>query len=66
MGPPGANDRGELASPGQGPLTTDKRAELVQLRLEKPEVQDGNGIFQAGCSALCQGAAAAEKFSLID
>jgi transposase-like protein len=58
-------DRGDFGPPEQGQLTSDERAELAQLRRENRELSREKDFFQAGGSALCQGAAAAERFRLI-
>ena len=39
-------DRGELATPGQGPLTSGERAELVQLRRENRELRREKDFFR--------------------
>ena len=39
-------DRGELATPGQVPLTSDERAELVQLRRENRELRREKDFFR--------------------
>ena len=39
-------DRGELASAGQGPLTSEERAELVQLRRENRELRREKDFFR--------------------
>jgi len=39
-------DRGELATPGQGPLTSEERAELVQLRRENRELRREKDFFR--------------------
>ncbi len=39
-------DRVELATPGQGPLTSDERAELVQLRRENRELRREKDFFR--------------------
>jgi transposase-like protein len=39
-------DRGELATPGQGPLTSEERAELVQLRRENRKLRREKDFFR--------------------
>jgi transposase-like protein len=39
-------DRGELSTPGQGPLTSEERAELVQLRRENRELRREKDFFR--------------------
>ena len=39
-------DRGEFATPGQGPLTSEERAELVQLRRENRELRREKDFFR--------------------
>ena len=39
-------DRGELSTHGQGPLTSEERAELVQLRRENRELRREKDFFR--------------------
>ena len=39
-------DRGALSDPGQGPLTSEERAELVQLRRENRELRREKDFFR--------------------
>ena len=39
-------DRGELSDSGQGPLTSEERAELVQLRRENRELRREKDFFR--------------------
>jgi len=59
-------DRGDFGPPEQGQLTSDERAELARLRKENRELRREKDFFQAGGSALCQRAASADRFRLIE
>ncbi|MCP9850756.1 transposase [Cyanobium sp. Morenito 9A2] len=59
-------DRGDFGPSDQGQLTTDERGELTRLRQENRELRREKDFFQAGGSTLCKGAAAAERFRLIE
>ena len=57
-------DRGDIGATNLGQLSSDESAELNRLRNENRELKRQID-FQAGGSALCQGAAAGERFRLI-
>ena len=59
-------DLGQAAPRDQGLLTSEKRAELNHPRKENRELRRDKDFFQAGGSALCQGAAAAKRSRLIE
>ena len=58
-------DRGELSDSGQGPLTSEERAELVQLRRENRELRREKDFFRLAAAhfALARRASACGRSS---
>ncbi len=59
-------DHGQAGTRDQGLLTSEERTEFSRLRKEVQELSREKDGSQAGGSALCKRAAAAERFRLID
>jgi putative transposase len=59
-------DQGQPSPSDQAALTSDERQELARLRKENRELRREKDFFQAGGGSLCERAAVAERFRLIE